>query len=48
MGLPMSPSLKIHPSNPALHIEIDCHFIQEKILFGDITTSFVNSYGALG
>ena len=25
------------------HIEIDCHFIQEKIMSGDIKTDFVNS-----
>jgi len=25
------------------HIEIDCHFIQEKIVSGDIKTEFVNS-----
>ena len=25
------------------HIKIDCHFIQEKIIFGDIKTKFVNS-----
>ena len=25
------------------HIEIDCHFIREKILSGEITTRFVNS-----
>jgi len=24
------------------HIEIDCHFIREKIIFGDIKTEFVN------
>jgi len=24
------------------HIEIDCHFIREKIMFGDIKTEFVN------
>jgi len=25
------------------HIEIDCHFIRKKIMFGDIKTEFVNS-----
>jgi len=25
------------------HIEIDCHFIQEKIISGNIKTEFVNS-----
>jgi len=25
------------------HIEIDCHFIREKIISGDIKTKFVNS-----
>lgn len=25
------------------HIELDCHFIRERLEFGDITTSFVNS-----
>ena len=25
------------------HIEIDCHFIREKIMYGDIKTKFVNS-----
>ena len=25
------------------HIEIDCHFIREKIMSGDIKTEFVNS-----
>jgi len=25
------------------HIEIDCHFIQEEIISGDIKTKFVNS-----
>jgi len=24
------------------HIEIDCHFIRTKIIFGDINTEFVN------
>lgn len=27
----------------AKHIKIDCHFIREKIIFGHITTSHVNS-----
>ena len=25
------------------HIEVDCHFIREKIALGSMTTSFVNS-----
>jgi len=29
------------------HIEIDCHFIREKIVFGDIKTGFVKSSGQL-
>jgi len=29
------------------HIEIDCHFIREKIISGDIKTEFVNSNNQL-
>ena len=29
------------------HIEVDCHFIREKIASGCMTTSFVNSSGRL-
>ena len=29
------------------HIEVDCHFIREKIALGCMTTSFVNSNGQL-
>ena len=29
------------------HIEIDCHFVREKVMTGDIKTEFVNSSGQL-
>jgi len=29
------------------HIEIECHFIREKIISGDIKTEFVNSNNQL-
>jgi len=29
------------------HIEIDCHFVREKVLYGEINTDFVNSSNQL-
>ena len=40
VALPITSNVVFHGTK---HIEIDCHFIREKIETGYITTSFVNS-----
>lgn len=32
-----------HVFHETKHIEIDCHFVRENVLFGDIVTTYVSS-----
>ena len=43
MPLVYANNATLHIVSKTKHIELDCHFIREKLEFGDITIGFVNS-----